>query len=126
MIFKCQCQTLSLTLPKSLQMFSDAILLSVVGKVRLPDFEFVINLGDWPLEKKKGKEALPIVSWYVLCISSHGRLTIGQLLCSYEDLIISPELDCHFHSLKNMCVNCICTSTAISCSNCCKLRQSCQ
>ena len=44
-------------------MFSDAILLSVVGKVRLPDFEFVINLGDWPLEKKKGKDALPIVSW---------------------------------------------------------------
>jgi len=45
------------------KMFSDAILLSIVGKVRLPDFEFVINLGDWPLEKKKGKDALPIVSW---------------------------------------------------------------
>ena len=54
-----------ITILSLFQMFSDAILLSITGKVLLPDFEFVINLGDWPLEKKKGKDALPIVSWFV-------------------------------------------------------------
>lgn len=43
-------------------MFSDNILLSLVRKVKLPDMELVINLGDWPLVHKKD-DVLPIFSW---------------------------------------------------------------
>ncbi|XP_071785645.1 protein O-glucosyltransferase 2-like [Asterias amurensis] len=46
------------------KMFSDAFLLSMARKVRLPDVEFFINLGDWPLEKKSANDSpLPILSW---------------------------------------------------------------
>lgn len=46
------------------KMFSDAILLSLTRKVKLPDIEFFINLGDWPLEKRSRTEnPLPIFSW---------------------------------------------------------------
>ena len=44
-------------------MFSDAILLSLVKKVKLPDTEFFMNLGDWPLMEEKNKVVYPIVSW---------------------------------------------------------------
>ncbi|XP_033619836.1 protein O-glucosyltransferase 3 [Fukomys damarensis] len=48
------------------KMFSDEILLSLARKVRLPDLEFYINLGDWPLEHRKVNETpgpIPIISW---------------------------------------------------------------
>ncbi|KAJ8302974.1 hypothetical protein KUTeg_019370 [Tegillarca granosa] len=46
------------------KMFSDAVLLSITRKVKLPDIEFFVNLGDWPLEKKKITEnPIPIFSW---------------------------------------------------------------
>ncbi|KAK3578461.1 hypothetical protein CHS0354_038550 [Potamilus streckersoni] len=46
------------------KMFSDAILLSITRKVQLPDIEFFVNLGDWPLEKRKVSDnPLPIFSW---------------------------------------------------------------
>ena len=33
-------------------------------QVRLPDIEFFVNLGDWPLEKKSVSESpVPIFSW---------------------------------------------------------------
>lgn len=32
-------------------------------QVRLPDMEFVVNLGDWPLEKKPTDSPVPIISW---------------------------------------------------------------
>lgn len=33
-------------------------------QVKLPDVEFFINLGDWPLEQRKqGENPLPIFSW---------------------------------------------------------------
>ena len=48
-------------------MFKDAILMSLARKVRLPDTEFFINLGDWPLVKKGGHTRTtgpyPIFSW---------------------------------------------------------------
>lgn len=44
------------------KMFMDSTLLSILGKVTLPDFEFIMNLGDWPLENRK-QNVLPIVSW---------------------------------------------------------------
>ncbi|KAK3745064.1 hypothetical protein QZH41_014561 [Actinostola sp. cb2023] len=43
-------------------MFMDNILLSLSRKVRLPDMEFFVNLGDWPLEKRT-TNPLPILSW---------------------------------------------------------------
>jgi len=42
--------------------FSDLILISILKKVKLPDFEFFMNLGDWPLTNSEQKD-LPIVSW---------------------------------------------------------------
>ncbi|CAJ1071333.1 protein O-glucosyltransferase 2 [Xyrichtys novacula] len=53
------------------RIFMDAILLSLTRKVRLPDVEFYVNLGDWPLEKRKSSENLhPIFSW---CGSNNTR-----------------------------------------------------
>ncbi|ELW71476.1 KDEL motif-containing protein 1 [Tupaia chinensis] len=46
------------------RIFMDAILLSLTRKVRMPDVEFFVNLGDWPLEKKKSNSNIhPIFSW---------------------------------------------------------------
>uniref|UniRef100_A0A1A8ICF7 KDEL (Lys-Asp-Glu-Leu) containing 1 n=1 Tax=Nothobranchius kuhntae TaxID=321403 RepID=A0A1A8ICF7_NOTKU len=53
------------------RIFMDAILLSITRKVWLPDLEFFVNLGDWPLEKRKPTEKLhPIFSW---CGSNNTR-----------------------------------------------------
>ncbi|XP_071503346.1 protein O-glucosyltransferase 2-like [Diadema antillarum] len=53
------------------KMFSDAFLLSLTRKVKVPDVEFFINLGDWPLEKRDPEdEPLPILSW---CGSTDSR-----------------------------------------------------
>lgn len=43
-------------------MFMDNILLSLARKVVLPDMEFFVNLGDWPLVKANSKP-IPILSW---------------------------------------------------------------
>lgn len=32
-------------------------------KVRVPDVEFYINVGDWPLETRRGADAVPVLSW---------------------------------------------------------------
>ncbi|XP_029559016.1 protein O-glucosyltransferase 2 [Salmo trutta] len=46
------------------RIFMDAFLLSLTRKVRVPDLEFFVNLGDWPLEKRRPSERLhPIFSW---------------------------------------------------------------
>ncbi|XP_048728730.2 protein O-glucosyltransferase 2-like [Ostrea edulis] len=46
------------------KMFSDAIILSLTRKVVLPDIEFFVNLGDWPLEKKSlAEDPIPVFSW---------------------------------------------------------------
>jgi hypothetical protein len=44
-------------------MFMDNILLSLSRKAVLPDMEFLINLGDWPLVKKNTLPIIPIFSW---------------------------------------------------------------
>ncbi|CAD7078874.1 unnamed protein product [Hermetia illucens] len=48
-------------------MFMDATLLSLTRVVKLPDIEFFLNLGDWPLSKKGGHQRTsgpyPIISW---------------------------------------------------------------
>ncbi|KAL1124031.1 hypothetical protein AAG570_001801 [Ranatra chinensis] len=45
------------------KMFIDAILLSLTRKVRLPNFEFFSNLGDWPLIPINDKPRIPLFSW---------------------------------------------------------------
>ncbi|XP_036381029.1 protein O-glucosyltransferase 3 [Megalops cyprinoides] len=48
------------------KMFSDEMLLSLARKVRLPDIEFYINVGDWPMETRKVNDTpgpVPIISW---------------------------------------------------------------
>ncbi|MBN3324963.1 KDEL2 protein, partial [Atractosteus spatula] len=48
------------------KMFSDEMLLSLARKVRLPDVEFYINVGDWPMENRKVGDTpgpVPIISW---------------------------------------------------------------
>lgn len=64
----------------------DSILLSLARKVRLPDIEFYVNLGDWPLVPKN-KEPLPIFSW-----------------CGSEDTydIVMPTYDITESTLENM------------------------
>ncbi|XP_062246590.1 protein O-glucosyltransferase 3 [Platichthys flesus] len=44
------------------KMFSDEILLSLMRKVWLPDVEFFINVGDWPLETGRS-DPVPVLSW---------------------------------------------------------------
>ncbi|XP_042695318.1 protein O-glucosyltransferase 3-like isoform X4 [Centrocercus urophasianus] len=48
------------------KMFSDEMLLSLARKVRLPDVEFYLNVGDWPVEYRKANDTpgpIPIISW---------------------------------------------------------------
>ncbi|ESS31299.1 protein disulfide-isomerase domain-containing protein, partial [Toxoplasma gondii VEG] len=46
------------------QYFMDNVLLYLAAAVKLPDVEFLMNLGDWPLEKRGADEgALPLFSW---------------------------------------------------------------
>ncbi|XP_064183810.1 protein O-glucosyltransferase 2 isoform X1 [Anguilla rostrata] len=46
------------------RIFMDAFLLSLTRKVKVPDVEFFVNLGDWPLEKRRPPDILhPIFSW---------------------------------------------------------------
>ncbi|CAI9558844.1 unnamed protein product [Staurois parvus] len=55
------------------KMFSDEILQSLARKVRLPDVEFYINVGDWPVEHRKVNDTpgpLPMISW---CGSTDSR-----------------------------------------------------
>ncbi|XP_021950618.1 protein O-glucosyltransferase 2 [Folsomia candida] len=60
-------------------MFSDSILLSLTRKLHLPDFEFIMNLGDWPLvDRARIKPPIPIFSW---CKSN---VTLDIILPTYE------------------------------------------
>lgn len=68
------------------KMFMDAILLSLQRKVELPDLEFFVNLGDWPLVREKN-EIYPIFSW---CGSTE----------SYD--IVMPTYDITESTLENM------------------------
>ncbi|XP_071448438.1 protein O-glucosyltransferase 2-like [Hetaerina americana] len=47
--------------------FMDEILLSLARKVKLPDFELFVNLGDWPLIRKEDASSkeptIPMFSW---------------------------------------------------------------
>ncbi|CBZ51751.1 hypothetical protein NCLIV_015430 [Neospora caninum Liverpool] len=46
------------------QYFIDNVLLYLAAAVKLPDVEFFMNLGDWPLEKRNADEGgLPLFSW---------------------------------------------------------------
>ncbi|KAK3868882.1 hypothetical protein Pcinc_025762 [Petrolisthes cinctipes] len=68
-------------------MFMDNVLHSMIRKMTLPDIEFIINLGDWPLVNPKVKPLLPIFSW-----------------CGSEDTadIVMPTYDITEATLENM------------------------
>ncbi|XP_063700776.1 protein O-glucosyltransferase 2-like [Culicoides brevitarsis] len=71
-------------------MFMDATLLSLSRLMTLPDVEFFVNLGDWPLVKKGGHSRtiiFPIFSW-----------------CGSDDTfdIVMPTYDITEASLENM------------------------
>ncbi|KAM4796104.1 protein O-glucosyltransferase 3 [Rhinophrynus dorsalis] len=71
------------------KMFSDEILLSLARKVQLPDFEFYINVGDWPVEQRKVNDTpgpLPMISW---CGSTDSR---DIILPTYD--ITHSTLEC--------------------------------
>uniref|UniRef100_A0A5S6R3K1 CAP10 domain-containing protein n=1 Tax=Trichuris muris TaxID=70415 RepID=A0A5S6R3K1_TRIMR len=63
--------------------FSDRALLSITRKVRLPDTDFVLNLGDWPLElhRRHSRPPVPIISW---CGSAD---SLDIVLPSYEVML---------------------------------------
>merc|ERR1711970_295975 len=44
-------------------MFSDEQLLSVLRKVKLPDMNIWVNLGDWPQQKSNVKNPAAVISW---------------------------------------------------------------
>ncbi|CAF1244529.1 unnamed protein product, partial [Didymodactylos carnosus] len=60
------------------KMFSDALLLSLSRKVQLPNMEFLMNLGDYPLTSHHDQSSLPIMSW---CGSNS---TLDIILPTYE------------------------------------------
>ncbi|XP_020710254.2 protein O-glucosyltransferase 2-like isoform X2 [Athalia rosae] len=68
------------------KIFMDAILLSLARKVRLPDIELFVNLGDWPLVSNTAT-VYPIFSW-----------------CGSDDTkdIVMPTYDITESSLENM------------------------
>lgn len=68
-------------------MFMDSILLSLTRKALLPDLEFFVNLGDWPLVGKTLQDKFPIFSW---CGS----------IDSYD--IVMPTYDITESTLENM------------------------
>lgn len=67
-------------------MFMDTILLSLSRKVQLPDLEFFVNLGDWPLVTENVQK-FPIFSWCGSTASSD---------------IVMPTYDITESSLENM------------------------
>ncbi|XP_015113633.1 protein O-glucosyltransferase 2 [Diachasma alloeum] len=68
------------------KVFADSVLLSLARKVVLPNTEFFVNLGDWPLVQERGP-LYPIFSW---CGSNDTR-----------DIIL-PTYDITESSLENM------------------------
>ena len=44
-------------------MFSDSILKSILRRIKIPDVEFWMNLGDWPHQKLTSQKLAMIVSW---------------------------------------------------------------
>lgn len=67
-------------------MFMDAILLSLTRKIRLPDLEIFVNLGDWPLVKTNEIPPLPLFSW---CGSEH---TLDIVMPTYD--LTESSLEC--------------------------------
>lgn len=50
------------------KMFTDSVLVALLRQVRLPDTEFFVNLGDWPIIRRENQISpesvpLPVFSW---------------------------------------------------------------
>ncbi|CDW54734.1 KDEL motif containing protein 1 [Trichuris trichiura] len=73
--------------------FSDKALLSITRKVWLPDVDFVLNLGDWPLElrRRQSKPPVPIIAW---CGSAD---SLDIVLPSYEVMLNTLKTDLSYN-----------------------------
>ena len=59
---------------KIVTLYSDSTLLSLSRRLRLPDTEFWMNLGDWPHQKVKSHDKLAmIISWKSLENTQHKK-----------------------------------------------------
>ncbi|ESN94970.1 hypothetical protein HELRODRAFT_114917 [Helobdella robusta] len=76
------------------KMFSDAMLMSLMRKVKLPDLDFFWNLGDWPLVRRTSAHRYPMVSW---CGSDD---TFDFVVPSYE--MTTSTLDAMYRVEKDM------------------------
>eukprot|EP00457_Paulinella_chromatophora_P003876 gb/GEZN01003884.1/.p1 GENE.gb/GEZN01003884.1/~~gb/GEZN01003884.1/.p1 ORF type:complete len:531 (-),score=88.18 gb/GEZN01003884.1/:436-2028(-) len=81
------------------QKFLDEVLHSLARKVRLPDVEFLFNLGDWPLAYGSEAERFPVISW---CGSQAPNRTSDIAVPTYKqtlgtlfgkDLESAPDVD---------------------------------
>jgi hypothetical protein len=59
--------------------FLDDMLYSLARKVRLPDTEFLLNLGDWPQVTRTAAngeptDPVPVFAWYALGLALHSNL----------------------------------------------------
>ena len=73
-------------------MFADNALLWLARRARLPDVEFLVNLGDWPLVQRRQTPLLPVFSW---CGSS---ATADIVLPTYD--ITEASLECMGRSVR--------------------------
>lgn len=80
------------------KMFADAAFLSAARKFRLPDTDLLMNLGDWPLEKRS-KEAeegiVPMVSWCGSTETSDLILPTYELMEATLESLGRTSLDIH-------------------------------
>ncbi|TKR96631.1 hypothetical protein L596_010626 [Steinernema carpocapsae] len=76
------------------KMFSDEILQSLSRKMVLPDVDFIMNLGDWPLQPNK-PDGVPIVSWCGSTDTMDIVMPTYELTLSVLNSMSSASLDIH-------------------------------
>uniref|UniRef100_A0A915BQ13 Glycosyl transferase CAP10 domain-containing protein n=1 Tax=Parascaris univalens TaxID=6257 RepID=A0A915BQ13_PARUN len=74
--------------------FIDEILTSIMRKMHLPNTEFIFNLGDWPLEKKRA-DGVAIVSWCGSNDTMDIVVPTYELIKSVLDSMHTISLDMH-------------------------------
>ncbi|KAK0423870.1 hypothetical protein QR680_008379 [Steinernema hermaphroditum] len=76
------------------KMFSDELLMSLSRKMTLPDTEFIMNLGDWPLQNRQ-RDGVPVVSWCGSTDTMDIVLPTYELTQSVLNALHSVTLDVH-------------------------------
>ncbi|VDM25670.1 unnamed protein product [Toxocara canis] len=76
------------------RIFVDEIFTSIMRKMRLPNTEFIFNLGDWPLERKR-PNGVAIVSWCGSNDTMDIVVPTYELMKSVIDSMHTVSLDIH-------------------------------